>query len=114
LQWNFLNAALKDNPFFKGIEINKSKFLVSQYADDSPLSQADDENSLNEALHAVNLYSTCSGLRANFDKTHAIWSGVRMGCGSEFHTYPNNIWNHSGSFKLLGIQYRLLNKINIY
>ena len=109
-----MNAALKDNPFFKGIEINKSKFLVSQYADNSPLSLADDEHSLNEALHAMNLYSTCSGLRAYFDKTHAIWSGVRMGCGLELHTYPNNIRNHSGSFKLLGIQCCLLNKIHIY
>jgi hypothetical protein len=109
-----LNAALKDNSFFKGIEINKSEFLISQYADDSTLSLADDGNSLNEALHIINVYSTCSGLRANFDKTHAIWSEIRMGCGLELHTYPNNIWNHSGSFKLLCIQYCLFNKINIY
>ena len=99
-----LNAALKDNSFFKGIEINKSKFLISQYADDSTLSLADDENVLIETLHIINLCSTCSGLRANFDKTHAIGSGVRMGCGLELHTYPNNIRNHSGSFKMLGIQ----------
>jgi hypothetical protein len=39
---------------------------------------------------------------------------VRMGCGLELHTYPNNIWNHSGSFKLLCIQYCLFNKLNIY
>ena len=26
----------------------------------------------------------------------------------ELHTYPNIIWNHSGSFKMLGIQYCLL------
>ena len=109
-----LNAALKDNSFFKGIEINKSEFLISQYADDSTLSLADDENLLNEALHIINVYSTCSGLKANFDNTHAIWIGARRGCGLELHTYPNNIRNHSGSFKMLGIQYCLLNKINIY
>jgi hypothetical protein len=59
-------------------------------------------------LHVINLYSACSGLRANFDKTQAIWIGARRGCGMELHTYPNIIWNHSGSFKMLGIQYCLL------
>jgi hypothetical protein len=53
-----LSAALKDNPLIKGIEIHKSEFLISQYVDDSILSLADDENSLNEALYAINLNCT--------------------------------------------------------
>ena len=39
-----LSAALKYNPLIKGIEINNSEFLISQYADDSTLSLADGEN----------------------------------------------------------------------
>jgi hypothetical protein len=56
-------------------------------------------------LHVINLYSACSGLGANFDKTQAIWIGARRGCRMELHTYTNIIWNHSGTFKMLGIQY---------
>jgi hypothetical protein len=40
-------------PKIKGISINNSEFLISQYADDSTLSLADDENSLNEALNTL-------------------------------------------------------------
>ena len=59
-------------------------------------------------MHVINLYSACSGLGANFDKTQAIWIGARRGGRMELHTYTNIIWNHSDSFKMLGIQYCLL------
>ena len=102
-----LSAALKFNPKIKGISINNSEFLISQYADDSTLSLADDENSLNEALNMISLFSICSGLRANFDKTQVVWIGARQGCGLELKTHTDIEWNHSGSFKSLGIQYSL-------
>jgi hypothetical protein len=76
-----LSAALKFNPKIKGISINNSEFLISQYADHSTLSLADDENSLNEVLNMISLFSICSGLRANFDKTQVVWIGARQGCG---------------------------------
>jgi hypothetical protein len=68
---------------------------VSQYADDSTLSLADDENSLNEALNMISLFSICSGLRANFDKTQVVWIGARRGCGLELKTNTDIEWNHS-------------------
>jgi hypothetical protein len=49
-----LSAALKFNAKIKGISINNSEFIISQYADDSALPLADDENSLNEAF--LNLF----------------------------------------------------------
>ena len=70
-----LSAALKNNPLIKGIEIHMSEFLIDQYADDSTLSLADDENSLNEALYDINLNCTCAGLRyviLNYAKIHEI------------------------------------------
>ena len=100
-----LSAALKFNPKIKGISINNSEFLISQYADDTTLSLADDENSLHEALNMISLFSICFGLRANFDKTQVVWIGARQGCGLELKTNTDIEWNHSGSFKLLGIQY---------
>ena len=53
-----LSAALKFNPKIKGISINNSEFLISQYADDSALPLADDENSLNEALNMISFFSS--------------------------------------------------------
>ena len=41
------------------------------------MSTADDENSLNEALDMISLFSICSGLKANFDKTQVVWIGAR-------------------------------------
>jgi hypothetical protein len=41
---------------------------------------------LNHALEVVELFSTCSGLRASFDKTQAVWIGARRGCGEELQT----------------------------
>ena len=78
-----LSAALQFIPKIKGMSINNSEFLISQYADDSTLSVADDENSLNEALNMISLFSICSGRRANFDKTQVVWIGARRGCGLE-------------------------------
>ena len=40
--------------------------------------------SLNHALEVVELFFTCSGLRANFDKAQAVWIGARRGCGENF------------------------------
>jgi hypothetical protein len=67
-----LSAALKFNPKIKGISINNSEFLISQYADDSTLSLAVDEKSLNEALNMISLFSFSSGLRANLNKTQVV------------------------------------------
>ena len=64
-----LSAALKFNPKIKGISINNLEFLISQYADDSTLSLADDENSLNEVLNMISLFSICSGRGRSYDPT---------------------------------------------
>ena len=82
----FLSAAIKYDPEIQGIFVNNSEFLLSQYADDSTLMLKDDQNSLNKALYLIDLFAACSGLRANFEKTEAIWIGVRRGCGVELNT----------------------------
>lgn len=107
LSVELLSAAIKFDPQIKGISVNNSEFLISQYADDSSLILDDDLQSVNKALDLIELYSTCSGLRANFDKTQAVWIGARRGCGMELPTKTTVKWNHSGCFKLLGIQYSL-------
>ena len=56
--------------------MDDSEFLISQYADDSTLILEDDTQSLNHTLEVVELFSTCSGLRASYDKTQAVWIGA--------------------------------------
>ena len=68
-----LSAALKAHPEIQGLVINNSEYLISQYADDSTLILGDDEKSLNMALHIIDCFADCSGLRANFDKTQVLW-----------------------------------------
>jgi hypothetical protein len=67
----------------------------------STMTTADDENSLNEALDMISLFSICSGLKANFDKTQVVWIGTKRGCGLELKTNTDIEWNHSGSNILL-------------
>ena len=107
LSVELLSAAIKFHPNINGIHIDDSEFLISQYADDSTLILEDDTQSLNQALEVVELFSTCSGLRASYDKTQAVWIGARQGCGDELQTNKPIKWNLSGAFKLLGIQYSL-------
>ena len=57
----------------------------------------------------IKIFGECSGLKANFEKTQAVWIGAKRGCGEEIRTVEPIIWNHEGKFKLLGIKYELLN-----
>ena len=84
-----------------------SFFLISQYADDSTMILEDDTQSLNHVLEVVELFSTCSSLRASFNKTQALWIGARRGCGEDLQTNKPIKRIHSGAFELLGIQYSL-------
>ena len=63
-----------------------------------------DERSLNTTLDIIKLFAECSGLRANFDKTEAVWIGAKRGCGEDLHTNKTILWNHTGHFKLFGIK----------
>ena len=104
-----MSASLKNNPEIKGIKIQQSEYLVSQYADDTTLTLSDDKDSLNESLKCINNFANCSGLKANFEKTSVIWIGAKRGCGEEINTILPVLWSHGGIFRLLGTNYNLNN-----
>ena len=91
-----LSAAIKA----EGININNSEFLITQYADDTTLTLSDDIDSVNQALYPIHEFANCSGLKANFDKTQAVWIGAKRGCGETQDTQMNITWNLEGNFKL--------------
>jgi hypothetical protein len=55
----------------------------------------------------MSLFSKCSGLKVNLDKTEAILIGSKDGLGEEYFLKNNISWNHTGRFKLLGIKFDL-------
>lgn len=107
LALELMSAALKNDPRVNGIKINNSEYLLSQYADDSSLLLDDDQVSLERALDILEKYSECAGLRANLDKTEAIWIGSKKYSKETLLPGKNLQWNQSGNFKLLGIKFEL-------
>jgi hypothetical protein len=102
-----LAAALKNDKDITGVQIENSEFLLSQYADDSSLILDDNPQSLENSLHVLSLFSQCSCLKGNLDKTEAIWIGSKHGSREEYFLQNNITWNHTGRFKLLGIKFDL-------
>ena len=49
----------------------------------------------------------CAGLRAYLDKTQGVWFGSGHGCGIEYLPHRSLLWNHSGKFKVLSIEFDL-------
>ena len=101
------HVILKNDPIISGIKFNDSEYLASQYADDTLLTLEDDPVSLERCLQIFDKFGDCAGLRANLDKTQAVWFGSGHGCGIEYLLHRSLLWNHSGKFKVLGIEFDL-------
>ena len=101
---------MKHNPNIKGIQINDSKYLLSQYADDSTLTLADDLDSLNAYICCIDSFAQCFGLKPNFQQSQALWIRAKRDYGEEYHTTKEILCNHDGTFKLVGFQYDLTKK----
>lgn len=100
LPGELLRASIKNSTSIKGVNINNIEYLISQYADDLALTLADDLDILNAAIDCIDSFAHWSGLRANFNKTQALWIGVKRGCGENYQTNHQLYWNHEGMFKL--------------
>jgi len=97
-------CSLKNDKDITAVQIERSEFLLSQYADDSSLVLDDNPKSLEKSLLVLSLFSECSGLKVNLNKTEAISIGSKHGSGEEYFSQNNITWNHTGRFKLLGIK----------
>jgi hypothetical protein len=102
-----ISCILRNDPIISGIKFNDSEYLANQYADDTSLTLEDDPVSLERCLQIFDKFGDCAGLRANLDKIQAVWFGSGHGCGIEYLPHRNLLWNHSGKFKVLGIEFDL-------
>ena len=72
-----LGIMIRNNMNISGIIINDKEHKLSQYADDTLFLLDRTSKSLNATpLNVLYVYSQFSGLKVNFEKTHAVWIGV--------------------------------------
>ena len=99
-----LSRQFKANTEIKGIEIAGTKYLLSQFADDTTIFLDGTENSLNEALKILKAFAIASGLKLNSSKTRAIWIGCEKFSGETFNHRLKLDWTQN-DFTILGIKF---------
>lgn len=72
-----LGILIRNNDKVKGITIDNSEYLISQYADDTSLILDGSPESLDASLRTLDKYADLSGLNINLDKTKVVWIGKK-------------------------------------
>jgi hypothetical protein len=93
-----LAHAVRKNHRINGIILDNVEYKITQYADDTCLYLSDQE-SLQAALIVFEMFTKCSGLKVNNDKSEAIW----IGASSNFRHKPFNLKWTNGPVKSLGL-----------
>ena len=99
-----LSRLFKANKDIKGIKIEGTEYLLSQFADDTTVLLDGTENSLNEALNILSKFAIASGLKLNPTKTRAVWIGSKKFSGETFNHRLKLDWNQT-DFIILGIKF---------
>ncbi len=106
-----LAIRIRNNLKIKGIQIDDTPILLSQYADDTSLILDGTKKSLEEAIDELSRFKKISGLKMNVNKTQVIWLGSKKYSDEIISPDLNLQWGNQ-SFTLLGIEYHVdLNKI---
>ena len=101
-----LGLMIRNNINISGIIINDKGHKLSQYADDTLFLLDGTSKSLNATLDVLYDYSHFSGLKVNFEKTHALWIGIKKYSTASIKTRWKLSWGKT-DFKLLGINFHI-------
>ena len=101
-----LGIMKRNNKNINGIIIKEREHKLSQYADDPLFFLDGTSKSLNETLNVLSEFSNFSGLKVNFDKTHAVWIGLKKYSTASIKTRWKLSWGKI-NFKLLGIMFNV-------
>ena len=93
---------IRNNKNINGIIINDQEHKLPQYADDTLFLLDGISKSLNETLSVLSEFSRFSGLKVNFDKTHAVWIGLKKYSAATVKTKWKPAWGKT-DLKFLGI-----------
>ena len=99
-----LAALIRNNKAIKGIKMETTSFVISQYADDTTLILDGSKKSLENCLKVLKLYGDISGLCINMDKTKLIWIGSEKNSKVTFCEEHNLCWDNS-EFTVLGVKF---------
>ena len=99
-----LSRLFKANKDIKGMKIEGTEYLLSQFADDTTVLLDGTENSLNEALNILSKFAIASGLKLNSTKTRVVWIGSKKFSGETFNHRLKLDWNQT-DFIILGIKF---------
>ena len=101
-----LGIIVRNNLNISGIIINDKEHKLSQYADDTLFLLDGTSKSLDATLDVLYNYSHFSGLKVNFEKTHAVWIGIKKYSTASIKTRWKLSWGKT-DFKLLGINFHI-------
>ena len=99
-----LAALIRNDKDIKGIQILKTTFVISQYADDTTMILDGSKTSLERCLQVLKLYADTSGLCINVDKTKVIWIGSETNSEQIFCEELNQCLDNS-KFTVLGVKF---------
>ncbi len=101
-----LTLMINQNENVKGIEIDQTEYLLSQFADDTTLLLDGSLHSLQAALNTLEVFGTMSGLKMNKEKTKVIWLGRKRFSKEKLQVALDLNWGES-EFDLLGLRYNV-------
>ena len=101
-----LGIMIRNNLNISGIIINDKEHKLSQKADDTLFLLDGTSKSLNATLDILYDYSHFAGLKVNFEKTHAVWIGIKKYSTASIKTRWKLSWGKT-DFKLLGINFHI-------
>ena len=101
-----LSMLIKNNKNIKGIKIGNLVCKLTQFADDTTLFLDGTRGSLLAALNTLEVFGSYSGLVMNSEKTQLIWIGKKKNSKEKIDTGKPLLW-HSGSFRLLGLEFNV-------
>lgn len=87
-----MGIMIRSNTNIKGISIENTEYILSQYADDTQLFLDSSEKTLNEVLILFDNYYKMSSLKMNVDKAKAVWIGSQAGSSVNLYRSVNFEW----------------------
>ncbi|CAG2213321.1 unnamed protein product [Mytilus edulis] len=99
-----LGILIRKNKDIKGIKIDDTEYLISQYADDTSIILDGSPECLDASLRLLHKYAEMSGLHMNLDKTKVVWIGKKKYSQDTMCVKWGLEWG-SSRFTLLGINF---------
>ena len=93
------NTVRKDNEV-RGIKIFHTECKLSQYADDTTMILNGSKSSFLRSLYLLDAFASVSGLKVNYEKTEAHWTGASKSSNLTFPSSKPITWANEKVFAL--------------